>query len=141
MKKWFLRFIGFAAIAMASPIISLVSGRIRMGTDDVAEATIGILTHWGFPIPYMWTAPGLAWAHWEGTRFWANTFLWATILLLAWLGVTRHRRKSRAGKAGSKSGRDNEPAAAPGEAHKHQSNAGQQGGGGFRDHADLKGRA
>ncbi|MFA6562941.1 MAG: hypothetical protein WCV00_13610 [Verrucomicrobiia bacterium] len=88
--KWFV-------LILAGLTVSVLSMFIQIGTDDSERETIGIQKKWGFPIPYKTTAPGLAWAEFNGIRFRVNTVVW--IIVFGVLADTMRRIKRGANQA------------------------------------------
>jgi len=70
-----------ALVAVFALVLSALSMLIKTGTDTIESKTIGIVTKWGFPIHYRITASGLAWAQFNGIRFWLNSAVWLAALL------------------------------------------------------------
>lgn len=82
-----------AIICLAALIASSISMFISTGIDASAEATIGIQKNWGFPVAFRWTAPGLAWAQFDGICFLINTLAWCLIIEAGLLGIRSFRKK------------------------------------------------
>lgn len=85
--KWIL-------LVLVGLTVSVVSMFIQFGTDDSERETIGIQKKWGFPVTYRTTAPGLAWADFNGIRFGANTVVWTTGLASLLAAIGRMKRGS-----------------------------------------------
>jgi hypothetical protein len=107
--KWMKAIGRWFVLILAGLTVSFFSMFIQMGTDDSERETIGIQKKWGFPIPYKATAPGLAWAEFDGTRFRINTAVW--IIVFGVLASTRRRMKKGANEASSAT---SEPASSTG---------------------------
>jgi len=84
-----------AIVALLAIVISKVSGLIRCATDTKEKETIGVQSHWGFPVPWRTTAPGLAWARTDVCRFGLNTASWFCVIDCVWIGVKRARQLKR----------------------------------------------
>ncbi len=89
--KWMKTIGKWILLVLVGLTVSVFSMFIRVGSDASERATIGIQTKWGFPVSYRTTAPGLAWADYNGLRFGANTLVWAIgmAVLLAAIGRTK----------------------------------------------------
>jgi hypothetical protein len=79
-------------VGIIAVIFSVLSIRIQTGTDTSESETIGIQKKYGFPISFQTTAPGLAWAQYDPTRFGLNTLTWITLLGLIAFGMKRMKK-------------------------------------------------
>ena len=70
-----------ALIILFALVLSVLSMFIKTGTDITEAETVGNISKWGFPISYRITAPGLAWAKFDGVRFWLNSATWLAVLV------------------------------------------------------------
>jgi hypothetical protein len=79
-------------IVITALIFSVLSLYVTMGTDDTEEATVGVITKSGFPVSFRETAPGMAWAQYDASRFWMNTLTWFLILLFAKIAIVKMKQ-------------------------------------------------
>jgi len=87
-----------ALLTFIALVLSGLSMFIKIGTDITEKDTIGIISRWGFPIHYKITAPGLAWAQFDGARWGLNTIAWLAVLVAIWMFVAfkrSHRKGAR----------------------------------------------
>ena len=85
------------AVGLMALVVSSISMLIPVGTDATDKDTIGIQRKWGFPIAYRRTAPGMAWAQLDGTRFSINTCSWCLLVAAGWFGVKSRRKCQQRG--------------------------------------------
>ena len=74
-------------------ILSVLSMFIKTGTDTTESETIGIITQYGFPIHFKSGATGLAWARFSGARFWLNTMVWFSAIMVILMATTVRKNK------------------------------------------------
>jgi hypothetical protein len=99
--KTILKTIGTVLVYLGLvPVVALVfaylSGFIIVGKDYSEEATVGIITHHGFPIWFIGTAPGISiMSSWHIDRFGANIAIWYVLLFAAAVVMHFNIRKKR----------------------------------------------
>jgi len=91
MNKKSLHIVLLALLAL---ILSGFSIFVKAGTDATDSETIGVVSKWGFPIHFLFSAPGKARAQFVAQQFWLNATAWLAILAAVWLSVAfkRHSR-------------------------------------------------
>jgi hypothetical protein len=87
MGEWIL-------LVLVGLTVSVFSMFIQAGTDDSERETIGIQKKSGFPVAYRTTAPGLAWADYNGVHFVANTVVWTIGIAVLVAAAGRMKRGS-----------------------------------------------
>ncbi len=79
-------------IVITALVFSALSVNVNTGRDDTEQATIGVITKSGFPVGFRESAPGMAWAQYDASRFWINTATWFVILLFAKIAIVKMKQ-------------------------------------------------
>ena len=91
----------FGLLPFLALVVAYLSGFIVVDTDYSEEATVGIVTHHGFPVWFLGTAPGISiMSSWHVDRFAVNIGIW--LLMLLTIGIALHiriRKKRRSNQA------------------------------------------
>ena len=81
----------FGILPFLALVVAYLSGFIIVGKDYSGEATVGIVTHHGFPVWFVGTAPGISiMSSWHLDRFAVNIGIW--FLMLLTIGIVLHIR-------------------------------------------------
>jgi len=68
----------------------LVSRFVVTGHDSSQEATVGIITRYGLPIPFAFSAPGYSWIDFSGTAALADYLIWTALVFIVFRFVRKH---------------------------------------------------
>jgi hypothetical protein len=81
---------GFLVALLGGAALMVMSFFVTAGDDRSQEATVGIITRHGLPIPFAFTASGLSHADFSGTSALADYLIWAALVFVVFRFVRKH---------------------------------------------------